>query len=788
MDVLAPSSVLIRPKKLKLFPETGVEVFGQRQAGHWPTALRKCAGYPVATALCLLCLVWALKLWEADLRVPLIGYNADNRFTGMWIKSILDNGWYLHNDRVGAPYGLDMHDFPLTENFHFLAIKALGLLSSDAGIVQNLYFLLTFPLTTLTFLFVMRQLYLSFPPAIVGSLLYAFLYYHFARGTGHLFLAAYYLVPLQVVTAIWLYQGSALWRKGADIPATDRMDWWSVRSVGSVVIYLLAASSGVYYAYFGCFFLLVAGFAAFACRRTVAPLLAMTCLLGISAFGVVANISPSLIYQVKNGANTEIVDRPPGAAEIYGLKLAQLMLPQTHHRLPQLVKVKAIYNSNPTPLVNENDTASLGIAGAGGFLLLTGGLLLRRLGNGPLAFLGICNLSGFLLATVGGFGAILSLLGLRWIRCYNRISIFLAFFALAAVVIALDQLHRRSLQSRRGRAASLALLTLIGIAGLWDQTSEFFVLARAAATEEFHSDAAFVRQIETLLPEGSMVYQLPYVPFPEATGLGQMADYDLFRGYLHSNKLRWSYGCMKGREGDCWQQHVAAQEPAKMVETLAFAGFSGIYLDRYGFADHGAGLEKALTRLLASPVLVSGDQRLVFFDLRPFAEQLHRDYTNKDWALKKDQAVHPLLLLWKGGFSGDEGSGEHRWRWCSFRGELHIVNLSTRPKTIALAGEIGTNQPRLAHVDIVGPCGVKHLAINGATQPWKETLTLAPGTHVIRFASDGPRLPVPGDPRELVFHVANFAFREVDTDTDDGGPVGQRQKCAAGSSEEGVRR
>ena len=49
---------------------------------------------------------------------------------------------------------------------------------------------------------------------------------------------------------------------------------------------------------------------------------------------------------------------------------------------------------------------------------------------------------------------------------------------------------------------------------------------------------------------GAMVFQLPYRRFPETQPLARMADYDLMRGYLHSDDLRWSYGFMKGRPGD----------------------------------------------------------------------------------------------------------------------------------------------------------------------------------------------------------------------------------------------
>ena len=72
----------------------------------------------------------------------------------------------------------------------------IGLFSSDAAVVVNVFFLLTFPLVGLAAYLVLRRLTLSRPVAIVCSILYTLLPYHFARGEVHLLLSAYYVVPL----------------------------------------------------------------------------------------------------------------------------------------------------------------------------------------------------------------------------------------------------------------------------------------------------------------------------------------------------------------------------------------------------------------------------------------------------------------------------------------------------------------------------------------------------------------------------------------------------------------
>ena len=74
---------------------------------------------------------------------------------------------------------------------------------------------------------------------------------------------------------------------------------------------------------------------------------------------------------------------------------------------------------------------------------------------------------------------------------------------------------------------------------------------------------------------------------------------------------------MIGRDDDLWIRSVSAKPTRQMVASVLAAGFSGIYLDRYGYADHGANIEARLAELLIEAPLVSGDGRHSFFLLEP---------------------------------------------------------------------------------------------------------------------------------------------------------------------------
>ncbi|TMQ35607.1 MAG: hypothetical protein E6K70_01290, partial [Planctomycetota bacterium] len=220
--------------------------------------LRNGAGYALTAALSVALLARFLHLWNADLTVPLY-YNGDSIFTAMQVRTVLDHGWYLKNPRVGMPQGGEMYDFPLPETVHFALLKLLGLCGCNCIVAINLYYLLSYPLTALTSYLVLRHFGCGRLGALVASLLFAFIPYHFYRSIRHLFLACYYLVPLMVMVVLWVYGEPGLLFSRREGEERMRLTPFSWRVLAGVVVCLLSASAGAYYAFFTCFFLAVAG-------------------------------------------------------------------------------------------------------------------------------------------------------------------------------------------------------------------------------------------------------------------------------------------------------------------------------------------------------------------------------------------------------------------------------------------------------------------------------------------------------------------------------------------------
>jgi phosphoglycerol transferase len=295
-----------------------------------------------------------------------------------------------------------------------------------------------------------------------------------------------------------------------------------------------------------------------------------------------------------------------------------MFLPVDGHRIAAFARLKAAYHAglqqiSPT-MDNEANTAALGILMALGFLVsLLAFAFWPGRGSPPgegehvdlLRTAGFLNLCALLLATVGGFGAMIAVV-LPQIRSYNRISVFIGFIAVVALAALAERGLGRWANGPR-RVVLVAALVALTVLAVLDQTPPSLASAPAQVAQ-YRSDVAFGATLSKALPAGSVVFQIPYMPFPEPGGaVFGMQDYDPLRGYLHVDGLRWSYGAMKGRADDAWQKATAALPPAEMIAAAKARGFTALWVQLNGYGDGGAAVRAALTGLLGEPVAVSED-------------------------------------------------------------------------------------------------------------------------------------------------------------------------------------
>jgi phosphoglycerol transferase len=702
---------------------------------------RKVLLYAAAAALGLGAAAWALNLWHADLLVP-FDYEGDALLNIMIVKNIVEKGWYLHTDALGAPAGMMLYDFPAGDNLVCVMIKGMSLFTSNPVLLTNLFFLLTFPLVSLTALFTARQFGLSAGPALLVSFLYTLLPYHFWRGTTHLYFSAYFLVPPAILIAHWISSGNLLnqrWRV-----------WFSLG------VSVLLGCNMAYYPFFACFFFLLAAVLAWL-RHERRHALAAAGLIAVISAVLLLNLAPNILYAHKYGAAAS-GRRYSFESEIAGLKIVQLLLPVTGHRIPALARLKANYNATH-PLVNENDWVSLGFIGSVGFLVLTGWVLfIRRRADGFRALiedLSVFNLAAVLLATLGGFSALFAVLVTPQIRGYNRIGPFIAYFSLVTVAVGLEHFARRKVHSRAGMIGFGAALAALGLLGLLDQTGGDSQHDWHALKSKFSSDKRFFANVQASLPAGAMIFELPYEPFPEyGLNINQMIEYAPFRPYIQTHGLRWSYGVIKGRSGDVWEQNTAAEAPGQMVATLRDDGFAGIYVDRSGYADHGAALEGQLRAAIGSDPLSDSKGRFALFK-----------FPAEPGGKAPETVLLPLPSPeWLGGFHNLETSadGKSNWRWCASSGEMRILNDTQASHPVRLTGVLRCGYEKLTHLRIEGGGLDENLVIHPSGVALSDQISVQPGITVLRFSCDGDPLPKnSNDPRTLVWRLDNFKMEDV---------------------------
>ncbi len=631
-----------------------------------------------------------------DLTVP-YAYSGDASFY-LWLVQRLIEGQLLDNPRSGYPFGSSLHDFPIADIGNFTVLKLLSLASAHAEAVFNLFVLFSFPAGTLAAYIALRRFGLWRSLALTGGLAFAFLPFHFLRLT-HLLYLWYFVAPLFFLVAYRCYRNAA--------PVRLDLSAWLLATL------VLCASFGAYYALFGSILIGTACIAAALRDRDWRPIRRLALAALVIAGTVAANVAPSLLHGLSHGTNQEAVIRASGEAEIYGLKLAQMLLPVPGHRSPALAAITEQYEQR-RPLVNENRSASLGLLGALGFLLLGGALLLRLLGRSldqRLEFLGLMLYTAFLFGTVGGLGAIFSEFVSPLIRGWNRISVFIGFGAIAGALILLQKLLDRHLplNSRRLLLAPLALgLTALA---LWDQTPR--CPPCGMGREEFPLNRDFVRQIEQAMPPGAAIYQLPYMPFPEGAPLETLNSYDLALGFVHSRTLRWSFGGMKGREGSRFFQILAQQPIERQIAIIRDIGFTGLYLDRRAYRDRGAAMINSLAAQLGAPPLQRADGNVVFFRL-PDRPQHQSDDDSlaraRHWAdiiigqnaakagsdMDFSSPTLPAFVRSIGGFSAQESWG--RWTDADLARCATIQFTTTLPQNFVLALTIqsfATNSKKL---------------------------------------------------------------------------------------------
>lgn len=575
---------------------------------------------------------WIAGVTRIDLDEPLV-YSGD----ALEILAYFDHD-YVANDsdtRLHAPFELEHKTngyyaynalFQSNSNLIWLAHVVGG-----GSIVRtlNLAYLATFLLVFLSAYWVCGRLGLGDPWRFGVASLYALMPYHFQRSVNHFWESSYYLTPLLALVIMQLWSARPLAHRWE--ARGWQFTWRDQRAILAVLLIVFFSSFHPYHQFF--FAVLCASVAPLAAlyRKSWRPLLAG---LGLTLLATAVLLLKVVLTHLLGGPELALSVTGQaisgyGSAEVYPLKLAQMVLPVQGHRWGALAAIRAMYDA-ANPLNNENQTTTLGLFGSFGLIASLALALVpsARWRMSRAGKMGTVTLLALLFASMGGISSLIStasmvLLGptflLTQARGWDRIVIFVGFFSYFAAFWLLREgvlcLRHRYAASRPFGVVAWPVFVLVFGFSLWDQ-----VPYKISQPDPAHylSDQRFFGHIDSELAPGSRVFQLPFL-IHHASGWVLPGVYytDALRPYLSSKTLHFTYGGDQDSIQGQWLGAATQLTPPLLAPNLCRYGFSGVLLQRNMLKDPSV-VEQAWASQVGLPSSRSDDGDFTFLDLRGF--------------------------------------------------------------------------------------------------------------------------------------------------------------------------
>jgi hypothetical protein len=453
---------------------------------------------------------------------------------------------------------------------------------------------------------------------------------------------------------------------------------------------------------------------------------------------VVMNLD-TFYNRIANGPNSESLARNYANLEVYALKPVELFLPIAHRLAPLQAWAHKAYLTQAA-ILGEIGSAYLGIIGIIGFAFLlwtaARAAVLSKSESIPSHFWLILWIAVY--SVIGGVNGFLGLFGVILFRSSNRYSIVI----LAIVLLFL--LKRLSVLTRGWRPFPVAVIA--GIAtwvAFLDQSPRPPTRAAISGVRALvASDRRIVSMLETSLPAQAMVFELPVMGYPEMPPIREMMDYEHFRPYLHSHSLRFSYGNIKGRTRERWQEEAVRFGAARLVNILQNYGFSALLINKKAYDAKGAPLLAELSAAGHSEVLCESDD-IICIRLSPVPNPILPPEFDRNWF-------------------DLEGSASDNWRWSTGDASIVLYNQGPQPRPMHLSFSLSSPRSRTIQISSNGQELFANSFSEGTpAQPVRLVVMVPPGRCQLFFHTDVPgALPGNGDQRPLAFNVRNFTIED----------------------------
>ena len=720
--------------------------------------------------------LYGLPVSELNIPIRDIYSPGDGRLTLAVFKMIVAEEWTSlivpFTPHLNAPFVYDSYDFPQPFFAEFLYIKLLSIFSTDSAVVFNLYYLSTYFLNAFTMYWVLRRFRVYVLLAIAGSLIFTFLPYHYWR-LPHTFYAGYFFIPLWIYYLLLLTNKKPLFFKKKQGESKYSFDW-SKRNIIIILVLLISSTWNFYYTFFFSFLIGFTLLSNFIYRNSKHHILSTLIFFSLAIAPFAANMLPYKAYEIENGKNHQVGIRVAVESETLGLTIATLIMPSVNHQIKYADELGRRYHLM-SMLYNESNDGTLGVFGAIGFGLLIFVVFIHNKFNRVLTRLAYFTVGAVLLSTAGGFGTIFAFLVSPQIRAYNRISMFVAAMSLIALMLFINKYVVKN------KITKFLVPFFIAVFGLFDIIGkEMSFEVNQKLKTEYLSDQGFIQKIESQFDvdnEKIMIAQLPYLNFPENPGGVNMGNYEQFQGYIHSDKLYWSFGSMKGRGVDSWWKNfntyngksplksreylssligsynvtliknatldlrkISSKLVAEQVKILQEAGFSGIMINRNGHKDNAENIESNLTKLLGSKPMVSENKILSFYRLSPTSTK-----------------VMMLKIVFNGFYQWEGEPG--KFRWAGNNANISLYNDKDSSKTKSISFTLGTLRDRGMVIKLNGQTLEQFEMQSGLVTNHSYSLQLKPGQNTLKFETMEPaRSPGGADNRKLAFNIGEFVL------------------------------
>lgn len=569
-------------------------------------------------------------LWDRDFRTP-IAYNGGDGIGGiLTIKKAIDGKGFNTYDFFCAPYGVDLYsqDYFLP----YFLVNFVVVFTKDVGIASNLFWILTYIATAISMTIFLKRLGCSKISVIFGSLLYNFLPYHYFR-LEHFWLMGCYIIPILGYVVLEII----------DKESENQNNYSNISMyIKIVVLSLLIGLNGLYYAVFSIMIICISLFYVYFYKKKLGAFkYSLISIISISIPIVLFYIIP-LINNASNELSNIASDRNIAQINSYGLNLVLLFLPIPGHRISLFSKFTE-YCYEQMNINSESFTESLG-------LIISIGLIVsviyafksncKEQYEARIKDFGVIIILIFLIATIGGINNFIAIFFSSSIRCYNRLSIYIALFSVGTICMLLDVIYKKINTNKYNKVIFLIGVVFISFIGVADMTSDSFckyetydiftrkyVYSYDEIGKEYRNDKKFFDSIYNDLDEEKMLYIAPY----KANHSNEKC-FDRLKISVSNTGIKTS-NCEYDEVFKGLLAEIDGMDIEHQLNAITIMGYSGILIDKNSFFSDKEVKEyiESISKYIDNESLIeSQNNNLLYYSIKEYKSKYMRSYSQKE--------------------------------------------------------------------------------------------------------------------------------------------------------------